>query len=348
MKLYEKYIASKIAHNFTYILMTILLVVWLTRSNDILQLIINNGIGIGNFFSFSFLVFPEILIYIIPVGFFVSTITVYMKLRQTSEIFALKNAGLDNIDLARPVFISAIFVTILHLFVSIYLAPHAKRTISRKISNFNQHIGSFLIEDRTFIHPTKDITIYADKRNKVGMLTNIFVSDKRDPSKNTVMFAEKGNFVVIEDKTYLNLFNGRRQLLTPTSHTVIEFDFFSVSIDINKTTPKPRKKFANEMGIIELITSHKEGDSNIVELYNRLSIPLLNIILATLSLGMVLKFYRSGYSTTRHIATYLISFSIMIIFVFLARMSIDKHQYAYISCAILILLSILAYKKIRE
>ena len=338
MRLFEKYIATKIFINFVYLLVAILFVIWLTRSNEILQLIINNGIGLSNFFIFSLLAFPEILFYIIPVALFMSTITIFIKLRQTSEIFALKNAGLANVDLARPVFIVAILATILHLTISLYLGPASKRTISRKIDHFNEKIGSFLIEERVFIHPTKNITIYADKRNKHGVLFNIFVNDQRDQNKNIVMFAERGQFVIKNDKSYLDLHNGKRQMLTESGLGVINFDYFSVNIDIKNSNPKPRQKTINEMGVFQLISTHEKGDSNLIEIYNRLSMPMLNIILASISVLMILEYYRSAKSYLWVITTYTINFIIFILFTFLTRLSLDNHIFAYASCIALLLL----------
>ena len=317
-------------------------VIWLTRSNDILQLIINNGIALSNFFTFSILTFPEILYHIIPIALFISVITIFMRLRQSSEIFALKNAGISDFDLAKPVFFIAICITILHLSISFYFAPAAKRVIAEKIHSFSEKIGSFLIEERFFIHPTKDITLYADKKNKHGMLLDIFLSDTRDKEKNIVMFAQKGQFVIRDNRSYLDLYNGRRQILTKTGHVVMNFEYFSVNIDIKKAAKVIPKRSVSAMGLLELIKTHQKGDANLIEIYNRFLMPILNILLAYISVFMILKFYKISRTSKYVFVTYIINFALIITFTFLSRMSLDNHIFAYISFALISSISILA------
>jgi len=348
MRIYSKYISQKVASSFIYCICAILSVVWLTRSNDILQLIINNGIGLSNFFTFSLLAFPEILFNAIPIATFIAIISIFIKLRQSSEIFALRNGGLSDYDLAKPIITIVTAIAILHLLIATYFLPLSKKIITRKINKFNEKVGSFIIEDRVFIHPTANITIYTEKKIKLGMLSNIFMSDKRIADKDVVMFAKKGNFVIIDDHTYLHLFDGKRQILTPEGYTSMDFDFFSVNVELPKKAKLVREKAMDEMNLWELISTYKKGDNNLVEVYNRFSMPIINYIVALLALALILKHYKGPHSSLWTVTSYVANLAIVVCFIVLTRLAINNYKYCFLSLLLITVLSAALYRRYSE
>jgi LPS export ABC transporter permease LptF len=348
MQIYQKYIIKKLFVSFLYCISSILAVVWLTRSNDLLQLIVNNGIGLSSFFTFSFLAFPEILYNAIPIGVFVSVIAVFMKLRQTSEIFALRNVGLADIDLAKPVLITVTIITILHLLISCSLAPMAKRTMTRKINKFNEKVGSLMIEDSVFVHPTGKLTIYTEKKPKLKTLTNIFVSDKRTDGKDHVIYAKRGSFVEIDNQTYLHLFEGTRQTLSGEGYISMDFSFLALNVNIQKSNSTPYKILPNEKSLIDLVMHSTNKVEDLVELYNRIILPLVSYIVALVSLYFVLKYYKTPRSSMYTTFNFVINFSIVVCFIILTRLAVNNYNYCFISICLLLILSVLSFRNIRE
>lgn len=348
MQIYKRYITKKLFTGFLYCISSILAIVWLTRSNDLLQLIINSGVGLSSFFTFSVLAFPEILYNAIPIGVFVSTILVFMKLRQSREIFALRNAGLSDFDLAKPVLFTATIIVGLHLLIACTFSPMAKRIMNRKIQKFNEKVGSFIIEDRAFMHPTENLTIYCEKKPKLKTLVNIFVNDKRSPDKDVTIYAKTGSFVDIDNQTYLHLFEGNRQVLTSEGYISMDFNFLAVNIDLQKKPNKLRKILPSERGFVDLLTNKEERTVNLVELYNRISLPLVSYLVAIISLIMVLKFYKTSRSSLYTTANFIINFTIVVCFIILNRLSANNFYYCIISFALLLSIALVVMKNITK
>ena len=340
MKIYSRYIARKLLSSFLYCICSILAVVWLTRSNDLLQIIINNGIGLSSFFTFSLLAFPEILYNAIPIGAFIATISVFMRLRQTSEIFALQNAGLANSDLAKPVLTMVTLLVIAHLFIACSLSPMAKRTMARKINKFNEKVSGFMIEDRVFVHPTENLTIFTEKQSKLRVLSNVFVNDKRTANKDSVIFAKRGDFVTIDNQTFLHLFDGTRQTLSSDGFVSMDFSFLAINIDLQKKGKKSYEILPSEMGMWDLLTNRGNISASFVEIYNRISLPLVNYIVSLISLIMVMSYYKTSKSAFYTIINYVINFAIVICFIILNRLSTANYYYCFFSMFLLAALSI--------
>ena len=336
----------KFFSSFLYCICSILAIVWLTRSNELLQLIVNNGVGLSNFFTFSFLAFPEILYNAIPIGVFIATILIFMRLRQTSEIFALRNAGLSDSDLAKPIIIAVTSLVILHLIIACSLSPMAKRTMNRKIQKFNEKVGSLMLEDRVFTHPTENLTIYCEKNSKLKKLSNIFVSDQRAPGKDTAIYAKTGNFVDVDNQTYLHLFDGTRQVLTSDGYTSMDFNFLAINIHIQKKSTKTHNILPSERAFIDLITSKENRQANMVELYNRISLPLVSYIVALVSLMMILKYYKTSRSSLYTTINFVINFSIVVCFIILNRLSTNNYIYCFVSIILMIAIALLIKKNI--
>ena len=340
MKIYSLYIAKKLLSSFIYCICSILAIVWLTRSNDLLQVLINNGIGLSSFFTFSLLAFPEILYNAVPIGAFIATISVFMRLRQTSEVFALRNAGLSDFDLAKPVMIMITVLVVAHLIIACVLSPMAKRTMSRKINKFNEKVSGFMIEDRVFVHPTENLTIFTEKKSKLRVLSNIFVNDKRVANKDSVIFAKRGDFVVVDNQTYLHLFEGTRQTLTPDNFTSMDFNFLAINIDLQKMSKKTYKILPSEMGMWDLLTNQEDHRSSYIEIYNRLSLPLVSYIVSLTALIMVLKYYKTSHSTAYTIMNYVLNFAIVICFIILNRLSVNDYRYCFLSMFLLLTMAL--------
>ena len=84
-------------------------IIWLSQSFKTIQLIINKGAGILEFFILSLYSLPSWLLLAIPFGIFAGCMISYLKLQNDHEILVIKSAGVNPLTLSKP----AIFIAIL-------------------------------------------------------------------------------------------------------------------------------------------------------------------------------------------------------------------------------------------
>ena len=88
-----KYLFLDILKPFFIISLVLTGIVWLSRSLNYIELIINKGFSLPVYFWFVSLIAPKILSILLPLISFASICYSYNKLRADSEIIAMESAG---------------------------------------------------------------------------------------------------------------------------------------------------------------------------------------------------------------------------------------------------------------
>jgi len=166
-----------------------------------MSFVTENGIEILDFFFLFILILPWILIYLLPISFFIASLLSLNKLLQNNEITILKNCGLSNLKIAQSIIFFGLILTVFAYFLSFYLMPLANKQlrISRHDIQSNYTNISFVPQTFENIH---QITIYTKDRDSKNNLYGILINDQRQEDYSITLTAEFGNLVSQDDSDF--------------------------------------------------------------------------------------------------------------------------------------------------
>ncbi len=248
---------NKIYHNFfleifkTFfvILFGLSLIALTVRAVSFLDLIVENGYSVSNYFKYSFLNLFGITPKFFPLAFLL-TITIFItKHLQDSEFIILWTSGVKKIQIVNLLFFISLLILLIYLILAIIITPYFLNKSRLLLSNDN--VSSFLptIKRQQFSDTFKNFTFFVENK-KNNQIENIFLFDEGNKLKsftsnntnktNTTILAKKG---IVKDKKVL-LFNG--QIITSkknnTQNEIIIFEQINIDLsDLNSATIKKPK-----------------------------------------------------------------------------------------------------------
>lgn len=248
---------NKIYHNFfleifkTFfiILFGLSLIALTVRAVSFLDLIVDNGYSVSNYFKYSFLNLFGITPKFFPLAFLL-TITIFItKHLQDSEFIILWTSGVKKIQIVNLLFFISLLILLIYLILAIIITPFFLNKSRLLLSNDN--VSSFLptIKRQQFSDTFKNFTFFVENK-KNNQIENIFLFDEGNKLKslasnntnksNTTILAKKG---IVKDKKLL-LFNG--QIITSkknnTQNEIITFEQINIDLsDLNSATIKKPK-----------------------------------------------------------------------------------------------------------
>ena len=248
---------NKIYHNFfleilkTFfiILLGLSLIALTVRAVSFLDLIVENGYSVSNYFKYSFLNLFGITPKFFPLAFLLALTMFITKHLQDSEFIILWTSGVKKIQIVNLLFYISILILFIHLLLAVIITPYFLNKSRLLLSNDN--VSSFLptIKRKQFSDTFKNFTFFVENKNN-NQIENIFLFDdgnelkslssNNETKSSTAILAKKG---LVKDKKLL-LFNG--QIITSkkdnTENEIIKFEQINIDLsDLNSTTIKKPK-----------------------------------------------------------------------------------------------------------
>ena len=306
-KIYQNFI-KEILKTFFIILLGLTLIAWTVRAVNFLDLIVESGYSISNYFQYSFLNLFGILTKFIPLAFLLSLIIFIVKQIQEKEFIILWTSGVKKIKIVNLFFLVSCFVLILYLFFSTLITPLALNKSRSIISqnNFNSFLPTIRIQQ--FSDSFEGFTFIVEKKIK-NNIENVFIHDNSNTLKNltseeqenssTTIVAENG---VVEEKKMI-LFNG--QIISSrrnnSKNEIIKFE--QLNIDLKSlqtgTIKQPKLQETSTLKLLQCINdSVNKSEINCKEntkkeittvLNRRIVLPLYIPIIALLCSFLLIK-----------------------------------------------------------
>ena len=306
-KIYQNFI-KEILKTFFVILLGLTLIAWTVRAVNFLDLIVESGYSISNYFQYSFLNLFGILTKFIPLAFLLSLIIFIVKQIQEKEFIILWTSGVKKIKVVNLFFLVSCFVLILYLFFSTLITPLALNKSRSIISqnNFNSFLPTIRIQQ--FSDSFEGFTFIVEKKIK-NNIEKVFIHDNSNTLKNltseqqenssTTIVAENG---VVEEKKMI-LFNG--QIISSRRNNrkneIIKFE--QLNIDLKSlqtgTIKQPKLQETSTLKLLQCINdSVNKSEINCKEntkkeittvLNRRIVLPLYIPIIALLCSFLLIK-----------------------------------------------------------
>ena len=279
-------------------------VVWLTQSLRLLDLVINRGQSAPTFLYLSILILPTLLVIILPIAYFASTLYTLSKLNSDSELVVMASAGFSRTQLAVPVLIAAAIVMSLTYLCALYLMPTGQRAMKDKVVDIRADIGTALLNEGTFNTPAKGLTVFIREIDSDGRIRGVLVHDNRNPRHPITYLAESGQMAQTPAGARLIMVDGTVEQTSSKGArlTVVKFDRFVFDLDQFASPTRVTDRAASERYLGELFSPGPNVQPGVrrayfAEAHNRLSQPLYCIAFALIALAAATRGRRARGAT---------------------------------------------------
>jgi len=213
MKIIDRYVASGVFLTaFIGVMILSLVLVLGNIFKELLNVLINNpDVPILTVLSFMALVLPFSLTFTIPWGFLTAILLFFGRMSADSELIALKANGVSVPRICMPVFLIAIFLSLVCFWINVDIAPRSEQAMTRAI------VDIATSNPVSLFRPDEVVDAFPDRRVYVGgkdgdHLKNILVFEMNESSKPTKMiYAREGVLTpdIENSRLLLKLFEAR-------------------------------------------------------------------------------------------------------------------------------------------
>ena len=296
----SKYIFKQTLTSVFICTLVFLSVVWLSQSFRTINLIIDKGANISDFFILSAYSFPNWLVISLPFGTFAGCMISYLRLDSDKEIIVMKAAGINTLKISKPaIYVGLISSAILFITVHFILPLSYKnfKSLQNEIRNSSQEL---IIKNNIFLDLNDTQTIYLGEINKNNFYEEIFIQDRTDSKQIIELFSKNGFISSKGNKLTLYMNQGTRISTNENNNSTI-MDFKKYNIEIKKNIIQLNNNVRvieyNEYNFFDLIKKANKDIKNqgklLAEAHNRNTMSLLPIVFTIIAMVSTLTGYQS-------------------------------------------------------
>ena len=293
--IFYKYIFINFLKPFFLISFVLTGLVWLSRSLQYIDLIINKGLSILSYFWFVSLIAPKILALLLPLISFAAISYSYHRLKTDSELIIMESAGLSKLKLMFPAILFGFLIALSVLLIETKISPENYKKFKSFQSNLRNNFVISALQEGEFHSPFSNITVYIDELSNDGTVKNILIHDTRNKNIENTILAKKGIISNINEIPSIKVFNGSRYIfyLDTNQTSILNFDKYEFQIDFSNANQSKRFRQVEERSLKELFYPDHKFNNKIKkefvsEGHRRLSSPLLVIFMCSLAAFSVL------------------------------------------------------------
>ncbi len=302
----HRYIIKEITIPALLSLLIFTCVLLMGKIPKIAELIINKGVPAGDILQLFSYLLPTFLTITIPLSFLLGILLAFGRFSADSEFIALKASGISLYNLVKPVFVLAIFFSLLTAWITISIEPASKAAFRTNLFQIASSSISIGVKPGVFNDKFKGIVLHTrgmDKNSKI--MQDIFISDERKGKTPATITAQQGRFISNQDQysLTLRLSNGNihRQPANEKNATyqTVSFTNYDINLDLGNKSRK-RRRVGGELSWTELNHEIDKASSNKtrryyqVEKYGRIVIAFAPIVLLLVGIPLGLQSHRSG------------------------------------------------------
>ena len=310
------------------------IVIWVFQAVNYLDIMIEDGRDYLVYVNFSLLNFPKILSKVFPFALFFSLFYVTIKNELNNELMIFWNFGIHKIKVINFIFKISILLLLLQIILTSFIVPKSQDMARSFLRSSTVNFLDNFIKPQKFNDTIKGITIYSDKKDKYGNLTNLYLKREINSDEFQITYAKKGNFKQIGNFPVLVLYEGATISSKNDEITNISFsksDFSLSNLETNTTTYKKtqeistsklimciknfyfleKKSFELKVQKIENC-SYKNIQNILKEFYKRLVVPFYIPLLSLIPFLMITSSKESPNYNKLRLSTFLIGMIIII------------------------------------
>ena len=320
-KIISRYIFKEIAFPFIIILFVLTFVLLMGKILQIMDLMVNKGIGIFTIAKLIIFLLPAFMLFTIPIALLIAILIAMGRLSADNEITVLKASGVSLMQIYYPVAIASLITFVITIFVGYFLVPQSNFATKRLLFTIAQQNASIGIKEKVFNADFKGILLYAEKIPPKGdFMENVMISDSRIMGEQNTILAKKAYLVADADSmtVMLRLDSGSIHSVSSDlkNYRKIDFKIYEINLDLSSAISgvSEDSKTSVEMTMGELLEKMRKPGLNeaairelAIEVHKKFSIPLSCIFFGLLALPLGIKSHRAVKSRGVAVAIIVVS-----------------------------------------
>ena len=245
--LFKKLLSDYLTFFFISLVSTSI-VIWVFQAVNFLDIMIEDGRDYLVYINFSLLNFPKILSKVFPFALFFSLFYVTIKYELNNELIILWNFGVHKIKIVKFILKISVALLIFQIILTSFIVPKSQDIARSFLRSSTVNFYDNFIKAQKFNDTIKGVTIYSDKKDKFGNLTNLYLKKEINSNEFQITYAKKGQFKQIGNSPILVLFEGATITSKNDEITNISFsksDFSLANIETNTTTYKKTQEISS-------------------------------------------------------------------------------------------------------
>jgi lipopolysaccharide export system permease protein len=320
-RLINRYILREIAVPFCMILCVLTFVLLMGKILQIMDLMINKGIGFTDITRLMLFLMPSFLVFTIPISLLIAILIGLGRLSGDNEWTVLKMSGISLYQLSFPVACTALATFLMTLATTIFLVPYGNLASKALLFDMARQKASIGIREKVFIDDFQGILLYAEKIPVHGdFLEGVLISDSRISREPSTIIARRAYLVSNPDTMVITL-----RLEDGSTHTVdpslnhyrkMDFRFYDVRLDLASPLAGDKNsgvKSSTEMSLAELMARVRNSGVKdealrelAIELNKKLTIPFSCLVFALIGMPLGIRAHRSVRSRGFTIGLFLV------------------------------------------
>jgi lipopolysaccharide export system permease protein len=291
----DGYVIKLTLSSFVIVLVSLTGVIWITQALRNIDVMTSQGQTIMVFLGISGLAIPLLIAIIAPIALLVAVVHTLNRLSTDSEVIVISAAGIPPLRFLRPFMIATALVSLMIAVMSLWVAPESLRALRRWNTQLSVDVIANVIQPGQFIN-LGNLTLRIQEKKPGGVLSGLFIDDRRDPQQRIDIIAdhgivqknERGSFIILED--------GNLQRFEVGKHEPVLVAFKSYALDMSQFNRGPPTDF--NYNVHEQLTpvllsppdtqAGRNGAGEFrAELHDRLFAPIYPLTFALLAFGFL-------------------------------------------------------------
>ncbi|MDL2267500.1 LPS export ABC transporter permease LptF [Desulfovibrio sp. OttesenSCG-928-G15] len=181
---------------------------------------------------------PMFLIMILPISCMVSVFLTFLRMSTDRELIALKAGGISLYQLLRSPAVFSFLCMCLAVFISLHAISWGMNSFRSTVLHIANTRAKVVIQPGVFNKDVFGLTLFARKVDPIsGRLSQVIFEDKlQDRNASITILAPEGEIVTDTENAALRfkLENGRIYRVDGANVTILEFDEYSIALDLSK------------------------------------------------------------------------------------------------------------------
>lgn len=203
MSRFDGYVLRQLLVLFSFFLLVLVGVLWISRSVSLFDKLIGGGQSGLVFLEFTALSLPTLIRTVMPMAAFGAAVYATNRLSRDSEMTVMLATGSSPARLGRPVLYFGLAAALMMSVLTTYLRPASIRQLELRQVEVSRDLTAQLLNEGSFMHPADGVTFYIGTIDSDGTLNDVFLSDRRDPD-NAITYTGARAFLV-RDEARINL-----------------------------------------------------------------------------------------------------------------------------------------------
>jgi lipopolysaccharide export system permease protein len=309
-RLIDRYILKEIAVPFCMILFVLTFVLLMGKILQVMDLMINKGIGFAEIARLMLFLMPSFLMFTIPISLLIAILIGLGRLSGDNEWTVMKMSGISLYRLSLPVAYAALIASLMTLATTVFLVPYGNLASKALLFDMARQKASIGIREKVFIDDFQGILLYAERIPVNGdYLEGVLISDSRIGREPSTIIARRAYLISNPDTLAitLRLEDGSTHMVDSSLNRYRKMDFRFYDVRLDLATPLAaekggdvKSKSSTEMSLSELATvirNRSVGQEALrelaIELNKKLAIPVSCLVFALIGMPLGIRAHRS-------------------------------------------------------